>query len=103
VHDGVIDPLHPFLYSPMLELSYTINGQERTIYSTSTHRYFDPNTSQFKEIRFFNVGDNLVSPEGNAIITGLTMLPDAVETVYNLDVEDHDNYIVNGILVANTK
>jgi len=103
IHDGIIDPIHPFHFSPMLELKYTLNGEEKKTYVTSTHRYYDVAIQDYKQIQYFEVGDELASPEGTAIITEMNILPADVETVYNLDVEDHDNYIVNGILVANDK
>jgi hypothetical protein len=77
-------------------MELVINGQ--TIKTTAEHPFYVPAQERFVPAGELQVGDLLVSSQGNLIpIESITSLNE-ITTVYNLRVADHHTYFVGGAL-----
>lgn len=87
--------------SVKLELS---NG--KTLFVTVNHAMYSPKDKDYKQLKYFNIGDNLlyyneVTKDFEYItISNITKLPD-FDIVYNLSLETPNNYLAEGIVVHN--
>lgn len=87
--------------SVKLELS---NG--KTLFVTLNHAMYSPKEKNYKQLKYFNLGDSLLYYNETAktfeevMIRNITELPDFA-VVYNLALESPNNYLVEGIVVHN--
>ena len=71
---------------------------------TVGHRFYDPNLSDYRAIGEFKIGEPVFDPlTGQLKIASIAWLGDDPTDVYNLTVETHHNYLVEGVLVHNSK
>ena len=79
-------------------------GDDEQIETTVGHRFYDPNLGDYRAIGEFLPGEMLFDPlTGPVKIESIAWLGDDPTDVYNLTVETHHNYLVEGILVHNSK
>jgi predicted phage tail protein len=78
-----------------------ITHEKGILYPTVNHYLFTDDLSNFKEAKDFQVGNNLVLPEG--ILSKITSIESysEVEYTYNLSVKPHHTFIADGVLVHN--
>ncbi len=89
--------------SVKLELS-----NNKTLFVTTNHAFYSPDDLDYKALRNFNIGDNLLyfneltNTFENVKITKITILP-PFNTSYNLAIDSPNNYLAEGIVVHNDR
>lgn len=73
------------------------------IEATVGHRFYDPQTGNYREIGEFELGDMLFRDGQPDDIDNMTWIGGDPLDVYNIEVAEHHNYFVHGVLVHNAK
>ena len=96
---------------PLIKLGIKINGKIIYTKVTENHRYYNPIIKKYKQIGDFNLGDTVLSINGEGKIVSKEILINSKSTklekhtrLYNLHLIDGPhNYIVNQVVVHNIK
>jgi len=92
---------HPAHTEPRV-LVTLLDGSQ--IEATVKHRFYDPALSDYRAIGEFLPGEKVFDPVAGPLeIAAIAWLGDDPTDVYNLEVETHHNYLVEGVLVHNAK
>lgn len=107
IHDGIDLPIANFKVNNLIQLGFKDKfGYEEFINVTDNHQFYNIKTGNYKEIRDFNIGEELFNKDKKIIISSKKILIDNTsdEIVYNIHmVNKPHNYFVKGVLVHNWK
>ncbi|MEL6676776.1 MAG: hypothetical protein AAFR61_31490 [Bacteroidota bacterium] len=81
---------------------YFFEGLDQPIGATASHLFWSVDHQTWQQIRDFEIGQRVKTPQGVAVLKAIQPLP-GLQTVYNLEVYRDHNYAVSdlGILVHN--
>lgn len=110
IHDGKNLHMTDYGKYPLIKIGISVNNKIIYTIVTENHPYYSPISDEYKQLKYFNIWDQVLHEEWKWSIVSTEVLidwnssyDDQQTIVYNLEMEKNDNhnYFVNGFLVHN--